>query len=127
MQVSTLVRKYSDNTGSFVLKCLKVVGTGNRQVAKVGDILRVSIKKKRKLKVKKFALDNRTFLALVIGLTGKNRRFDGSFVAFDSNRVLLLDRQQHFMGDNFYGPFAREVDLKRFKGSRVLTRANKLL
>ncbi len=102
----------ADNSGAKIAYIIRVYGgstrTGGftRKTAGVGDRVLVSIKK---------ALPGSDIKAgdkskAVIVRTGKEtRRKDGSYVAFDSSAVVLINDEGNPKGTRIFGPVAREL------------------
>ena len=80
----------ADNSGARRLMCVKVLGGSKRRYAKIGDVIKVSIKEAiPRSKVKKGELYN----AVVVRTKKGVRRPDGSLIRFDSNAAVLLNNQ----------------------------------
>jgi large subunit ribosomal protein L14 len=101
----------ADNSGAKRAMCIKVLGGSKRRYATVGDVIVVTVKKAiptAEVKVK-------TVCKAVIVRTAKPlRREDGSWVRFDSNAVVLLDKDANPVGSRIFGPVARELRGKNF-------------
>ena len=91
--------------------CVKVLGGSKRRYAKVGDIIRVSIKEAiPRGKVKKGEL----YHAVVVRTKKGVRRGDGSLIRFDSNAAVLLNNQLQPIGTRIFGPVTRELRGEKF-------------
>jgi large subunit ribosomal protein L14 len=101
----------ADNSGAKKAMCIKVLGGSHRRYAHVGDVIVVSVKK---------ALPNSDIKqkavckAVIVRTAATIRREDGSTVRFDSNAVVLLDKDQNPVGTRVFGPVARELRGKKF-------------
>ena len=102
----------ADNSGARRVMCIKVLGGSKRRYASVGDIIVVAIKKaiptseiKQKAVVK----------AVIVRTAFPIRREDGSYVKFDNNAVVLLDKDLNPVGTRVFGPVARELRTRNFK------------
>ena len=96
----------ADNSGAREVLCIKVLGGSKRRYARVGDVIKVSIKDAiPRGKVKKGEVMN----ALVIRTRQPIRRADGSIIRFDGNAVVLLNAQLQPIGTRIFGPVAREL------------------
>lgn len=103
--------KVTDNSGAREVMCIKVLGGTRRRVAKVGDIVVVSIKDAvPRSRVKK----GEKAKAVVVRTTNKTRRQDGSYVRFDENAVVLVNANKEPVGTRIFGPVARELRAKKF-------------
>jgi large subunit ribosomal protein L14 len=96
----------ADNSGAREVLCIKVLGGSKRRYARIGDVIKVSIKEAiPRGKVKKGEVAN----ALVIRTRKPLRRADGSVIRFDSNAVVLLNAQLQPIGTRIFGPVTREL------------------
>ncbi len=101
----------ADNSGARRLMCVKVLGGSKRRYARVGDIIKVSIKEAiPRGKVKKGEMYN----AVVVRTRKGVRRSDGSVIRFDSNAAVLLNNQFQPIGTRIFGPVTRELRGERF-------------
>ncbi len=103
--------KVADNSGAEEVQCIKVLGGSKRRYARVGDVIRVSIKKaKARGRVKKGEVRK----AVVVRTTKGVRRKDGSKIRFDNNAAVLLNDQGQPLGTRIFGPVTRELRDKNF-------------
>ena len=112
----------ADNSGARKLMCIRVLGGSKKRYAKVGDIVKVTIKEAIPTgRVKKGdVLD-----AVVVRTKHKLRRSDGSAIRFDENAAVLIDNQQEPKGTRVFGPVARELREKKFM--KILSLAPEVL
>ena len=52
--------------------------------------------------------------AVVVRTRKAIRRSDGSYLRFDSNAIVIIDKEQNPRGTRIFGPVARELREKRF-------------
>jgi large subunit ribosomal protein L14 len=91
--------------------CIKVLGGSKRRYASVGDIIVVTVKKA----IPTSEIKQKAVCKAVIVRTAKPiRREDGSWVRFDSNAVVLLDKDENPVGTRIFGPVARELRARNF-------------
>ena len=110
IQVETLLDS-ADNSGAKKLLCIKVLGGSRRRYARVGDIIKVSIKEAiPNSKVKK----GEVLEAVVVRCAKEVRRLDGSYIKFDCNSAVLINAQNEPIGTRIFGPVARELRAKNF-------------
>lgn len=96
----------ADNSGARKVLCIKVLGGSKRRYARIGDVIKVSIKEAiPRGKVKKGEVMN----ALVVRTRKVVRRADGSAIRFDTNAVVLLNAQLQPIGTRVFGPVTREL------------------
>lgn len=101
----------ADNSGAKRVMCIKVLGGSKRRYATIGDIIVVAVKKA----IPTSEVKQKAVCKAVIVRTAKPlRREDGSWVRFDSNAVVLLDKDANPVGSRIFGPVARELRAKNF-------------
>ncbi|MBN8525415.1 MAG: 50S ribosomal protein L14 [Planctomycetes bacterium] len=101
----------ADNSGAKRAMCIKVLGGSKRRYASVGDIIVVTVKKA----IPTSEVKQKAVCKAVIVRTAKPlRREDGSWVRFDSNAVVLLDKDLNPVGSRIFGPVARELRARNF-------------
>jgi len=107
----------ADNSGAKRVKCIKVVGGSKRKYASVGDIIVVSVKDAAPTgKVKKGQIAR----AVVVRTRKEVRRVDGSYIRFDNNSAVLINKENEPIGTRIFGPIARELRAKKFMRIVVL-------
>lgn len=101
----------ADNSGARRLMCIKVLGGSHRRYARIGDVIKVSIKEAiPRGRVKKGEVYN----ALVVRTRSGVRRPDGSLIRFDGNAAVLLNAKLEPVGTRIFGPVTRELRGDRF-------------
>ena len=101
----------ADNSGARKVLCIKVLGGSKRKYASIGDIIVVSIKEAiPNAKVKKGEVAK----AVIVRTTKEVARPDGSYIRFDSNSAVLINKDNEPIGTRIFGPVARELRAKRF-------------
>ena len=101
----------ADNSGARRMMCVKVLGGSKRRYAKIGDVIKVSIKEAiPRGKVKKGEVYN----AVVVRTRKGVRRSDGSAIRFDGNAAVLLNNQFQPIGTRIFGPVTRELRGEKF-------------
>lgn len=98
--------KVADNTGAKVVSCIKVLGGSRRRYARLGDLIVVSVKEAASSGVVKKKDIAR---AVVVRQKQSFRRKDGSWIRFDDNAVVLVNKDQSPQGSRVFGPVAREL------------------
>lgn len=105
IQMQTVL-EVADNSGARKVMCIKVLGGSHRRYARVGDVIKVSIKDAiPRSKVKKGSVMN----AVVVRTSKGVRRDDGSLIRFDGNAAVLLNNQDEPIGTRIFGPVTREL------------------
>lgn len=101
----------ADNSGAKEVFCVKVLGGSRRRTAQIGDTIVVSVKQAiPNAKVKKGEVHK----AVIVRMTSKTRRLDGSYIRFDDNAAVLINANQEPIGTRIFGPVARELRAKQF-------------
>ncbi|AOT06534.1 MULTISPECIES: 50S ribosomal protein L14 [Pseudoalteromonas] len=101
----------ADNSGARKVQCIKVLGGSHRRYARVGDIIKVSVKEAiPRGKVKKGDVKN----AVVVRTKKGVRRPDGSLIRFDSNAAVILNDSHQPIGTRIFGPVTRELRNEKF-------------
>ena len=101
----------ADNSGARLVQCIKVLGGSHRRYARVGDIIKVSVKEANpRGKVKKGDVKK----AVVVRTKKGVRRKDGSVIRFDSNAAVLLNDSDQPIGTRIFGPVTREMRTESF-------------
>ena len=101
----------ADNSGARSMMCIKVLGGSHRRYARVGDVIKVSIKDAiPRGKVKKGEVYN----AVVVRTKKGVRRADGSTIRFDSNAAVILNASLQPVGTRIFGPVTRELRNEKF-------------
>lgn len=105
IQMQTVLEA-ADNSGARRIQCIKVLGGSHRRYARVGDVIKVSVKDAiPRGKVKKGDVYN----AVVVRTAAGVRRPDGSVIRFDRNAAVLLNNQHQPIGTRIFGPVTREL------------------
>ena len=100
----------ADNTGAQRAQCIRVLGHV-RKHAKIGDLIRVTIKEAQPHGMVK---KGEVVKAIVVRTAQPIQRPDGSTLRFDNNAVVLVDDQMNPRGTRIFGPVARELRDKNF-------------
>lgn len=111
MIMSSTYLDSADNTGAKRLYCIKVLGGTRRKYARLGDIIVVSVKEAiPSSKVEKGTVHK----AVIVRTRKEQRRTDGSYVRFDNNAAVLINKDNEPVGTRVFGPIARELRTKGF-------------
>jgi large subunit ribosomal protein L14 len=101
----------ADNTGAKEVMCIKVLGGSRRRFAHLGDVIVCSVKSVIPgSDVKKKAVVR----GVIVRTKAPTRRDDGSYVRFDNNAVVLIDKDNNPRGTRIFGAVARELRDRRF-------------
>jgi large subunit ribosomal protein L14 len=101
----------ADNTGAREVMCIKVLGGTRRRYAGLGDVIICSVKSVIPgSEIKKKAVVR----GVIVRTSQPARRTDGSYVRFDTNAVVLVDKDNNPRGTRIFGAVARELREKSF-------------
>jgi large subunit ribosomal protein L14 len=101
----------ADNSGARLVQCIKVLGGSHRRYARIGDIIKVTVKEAiPRGKVKKGDVMN----AVVVRTRKGVRRPDGSVIRFDRNAAVILNANNQPIGTRIFGPVTRELRTEQF-------------
>ncbi|TAL16284.1 50S ribosomal protein L14 [bacterium] len=101
----------ADNSGAKQVYCIHIVGGSRRKYATVGDIITVSVREAiANSKVAKGSV----MKAVIVRTAKEVRRQDGSYIRFDDNAAVLIDKGGEPIGTRVFGPVARELRAKNF-------------
>ncbi len=101
----------ADNSGARKVQCIKVLGGSRRRYATVGDVIVVAVKEAiPNSKVKKGDVAR----AVIVRTAKEISRDDGSYIRFDGNSAVLVDKEHEPIGTRIFGPVARELRAKKF-------------
>ncbi|HYE23535.1 MAG TPA: 50S ribosomal protein L14 [Candidatus Paceibacterota bacterium] len=108
VQPQTIVT-VADNSGAKIARVFKVLGGSKRRYAELGDVVVVSVQTAEPRKaVKKKDI----YKAVVVRQRKPFRRSNGSYVRFDDNAVVLIEKQGKEMGpkgNRVFGPVPRDI------------------
>ncbi len=96
----------ADNSGAKEVLCIRVLGNSGQDYAKIGDKIVVSVKDAIPAGgIKKGTVTK----AVIVRTKNKLRRKDGSYIRFDDNAGVVIDKQGLPRGTRVLGPVAREI------------------
>ncbi|MEN9405145.1 MAG: ribosomal protein large subunit ribosomal protein [Candidatus Parcubacteria bacterium] len=97
----------ADNSGAKIGRVFKVLGGSKRRYAEIGDkvVISIQVAEPRKAIKKKEVVH-----AVVVRQTKAFRRKDGSYVRFDDNAVVIVDKvKPEPKANRIFGPIPREM------------------
>jgi large subunit ribosomal protein L14 len=101
----------ADNSGARKLRCIKVLGGTRKKYASLGDTIVVSVREAiPRSKVKK----GDVMRAVVVRTAKEVNRNDGSYIRFDNNSAVLINKDGEPLGTRIFGPVARELRGRNF-------------
>ena len=112
IQPQTIVT-ITDNSGGKIGRVFKVLGGSKKRYAELGEMVVLSVQTAEPRKpVKK----KDVVYGVVVRQKKKYRRKDGSYVSFDDNAVVLVDKEKKEPKANrVFGPIPREIAEKGYQ------------
>jgi len=114
IQLGTIVR-VTDKSGVILGQCIKVLGNSCKKIATFGDLILISVKRintKKFLEVK--ARVRRRFQCgtihrgLVVRANTNFRRLTGTYLKFNENAIVLVNKRRIPLSNRVHGPIIRE-------------------
>lgn len=114
--------KVADNTGAKEIQCFRVLGGTRRRYAQLGDIIVAAVKDAEPRRpVKKHDVVR----AVVVRQRQPFRREDGSYIKFDENAAVILEKEKDPKGNRIFGPIPREIRERGY--GKIAGYANEIL
>lgn len=113
----------ADNSGAKIGRIFKVLGSAAKRYAYIGDIVVLSVQKAepRKSVKKKDVLH-----AVVVRSVNATKRKDGSYIRFDENAVVILEKgKKEPLAGRVFGPIPRELSEMGFQ--TIASRAQEIV
>lgn len=110
--------KITDNSGGKFGRVFKVLGGSKRRYASLGDMVVLSVKvaEPRKQTKKKDVV-----YGVVVRTTKQVRRQDGSYISFDDNAVVIVDKnKKEPKAGRVFGPIPREISQTGVEGYKKI-------
>jgi len=107
----------ADNTGAKQAMCIKVLGGSSskgkfkRRIANVDDVIICAVKKTQGSGEVK---NGEIIRCVVVRTKQPTIRPDGSYVRFDRNAAVVIDKENNPRGTRIFGAVARELRDKNF-------------
>lgn len=101
----------ADNSGAKKLMCIRVLGGSYKQTATIGDIIIGVIKQATpNMPLKK----SDKVRAVIVRTSKEVKRSNGTFIRFDDNAAVVINKDDNPRGTRVFGPVARELREKNF-------------
>ncbi|AFP83820.1 ribosomal protein L14 [Candidatus Carsonella ruddii CS isolate Thao2000] len=121
IQEQTLI-EITDNSGVRLAKCIKVLGGSKKKIAKIGDIIKVSVKTVHfNSKIKK----SQIFKALIIRTKFIFNRKNGEKIKFNDNSAILLQNNEQIIATRVFGAIIKEIKSEKF--SKLISLSNEII
>ena len=112
IQDKTLVT-IADNTGAKIGRIFKVLGSSKKFIAQLGDVVVFSV---QKAEPRKSVKKKDVLYGVVVRPRYAYRRKDGSYIRFDENAVVTIDKAKgEPLAGRVFGPIPREIVEKGFQ------------
>lgn len=96
----------ADNSGAKLLQCFHVLGGSTRRYGQIGDIIVAAVKEAEPRRLVK---KHDVVRALIVRQRKAMRRADGSYIRFDDNAAVILEKEKEPKGGRIFGPIPREI------------------
>ncbi|MDR0340704.1 MAG: 50S ribosomal protein L14 [Mycoplasmataceae bacterium] len=103
--------KVADNTGAKEVGIMKIMGNAKPHYAKIGDIVKVAIKKATPTATAKKGTMS---LAVIVRTKKGLKRENGVKLSFSENACVLIKEDKNPKGTRIFGPIARELREKGY-------------
>ena len=101
----------ADNSGAKRVKCIKVLDGSKRRYAGLADVIIGAVQEATPGgQVKKGDIVR----CVIVRTAKENRRKDGSYIKFDQNACVLVNKDGEPRGTRIFGPVARELRDHRY-------------
>jgi large subunit ribosomal protein L14 len=100
----------ADNTGARMAKMIGVIGK-NSLNAGIGDVITAHI---REASTGGTVKKGDVVRAVIVRTRQPIQREDGSYLRFDNNAIVIIDKDLNPRGTRIFGPVARELREKNF-------------
>lgn len=110
IQMRTML-KVADNSGARKIQAITPQGGSVGRTARLGDIISATVKEAEpESKIPK----GKVVRAVVVRTNKELRRKDGSYIRFEDNAAVIIDKAGEPVGTRVFGPVARELRDRRF-------------
>jgi large subunit ribosomal protein L14 len=99
------VLKLADNSGAKKLKVIGIPGS-NKKYVRVGDLVTAVVSGATSVGA---VSDHTVVRAVLVRAKKETRRKDGSYIRFDDNAAVVVDKDKNMVGTRIFGPVAREI------------------
>lgn len=110
VQLRTIL-KPADNTGAKRLRVIHIHGGSKRRFGHIGEVVTAVVDQADPHGMVK---DSEIVKALIVRTKKEFRRPDGSYVRFDDNAGVIINKEGEPRGTRIFGPIAREIKEKGY-------------
>lgn len=98
--------RVADNSGAKLLQVIQPLGGSGKRKASLGELVVAVVKvADPQAQVK----DGEVIRALIVRTKKEKRRDDGSYIKFDDNAAVIVDKDGNLRATRIFGPIAKEV------------------
>jgi large subunit ribosomal protein L14 len=105
------ILKVADNSGARKIRCITPLGGGVGLACSIGDVISASV---READPDSKIAKGKVIRAVVVRARKEVRRRDGSYIRFDDNAAVIIDKSNEPVGTRVFGPVGRELREKKF-------------
>lgn len=98
--------KVADNSGAKIIQVIQVVGGSGKRFARLGERVTATVKSADPNGQVK---THEIIKAVLVRSKKEIRRDDGSYIKFDENAAVVIDKDGNLRATRVFGPIAREV------------------
>lgn len=115
----------ADNTGAKSVACILPKGGDVGRVAHLGDIITASVKDLKEAQDKSQVKKGDVVRCVIVRTKKEVRRRDGSYIRFDQNAAVIINKDNEPIGTRVFGPVARELRERKF--TKIISLAPEVL
>ncbi len=116
------ILKPADNAGAKRLRVIHVHGGSKRRFGHLGDIVTAVVDQ---VDPNGTVKDSEIVKAVIVRTKKETKRKDGSYIRFDDNAAVIIDKNGNPKGTRIFGPIAREI--KEAGYARIASLASEVL
>lgn len=113
------VLKCADNSGAKNLNVIGVLGYSKKRFGKIGDLMTCSVRGTTGVSTN--VKDHQVVQAVLVRSKKEVRRKDGSYIRFDDNAAVIVDKNKAPKGTRIFGPVSR--GLKDYGYNKIVSLA----
>lgn len=98
--------KVADNSGAKILQVIQLLGGSGKRFGRLGEVVVAVVKGADPNGQVK---DGEIVRAVLVRVKKETRRDDGSYIKFDENAGVVVDKDNNLRSTRIFGPVAREV------------------
>lgn len=116
------IMQAADNSGAKKLVLIGIPGYSRRGVATIGDVVTVVVRGASPTGTVK---DAQIVKAVIVRTRKEIGRQDGTYIRFDENAAVIIDKDKNPVGTRIFGPVAKELRERGF--SKIISLAQEVV